>query len=149
VDLLGILGTRVADLAAHPELSGHLSHPERIEERTHVQAQSLGIGFVDHGDGVVGTIHLHCEASEGVRAFAGALPVGLTSSMTRYEVRTLLGQPESSGGEVTLPVLGACPSWDRFAVDEGMVHVSYKIGASGLSLVTIMSRAVAPRAPSS
>lgn len=149
MDLLGLLGTRVADLVADPELSGHLSPPERIEERTHVEAHKLGIGFVDHGDGVVGTIHVHCEAAEGMSAFIGPLPMGLSKTMTRSEVRDLLGQPESSGGEVTLPVLGSRPSWDRFKIDEGMVHVSYRIGAPGLSLITIMSRAVAPARASS
>ena len=131
-------------MGAVPELNGCLSPPERMEERTHVEAPTLGIGFVDHGDGIVGTIHVHCEASEGTGVFTGHLPMGLSKTMTRSEVRGLLGEPESSGGEVTLPVLGSRPAWDRFSVGEQLIHVAYRPGGPGLSLVTIMSRKVAP-----
>ena len=146
MDLTGLLGTPFADLHAQAELSGHLTSPVRIEGRTHVGAPSIGIGFVDHGDGLVGTIHVHCDATEGMDRFAGELPHGLSRTMPQVEVRRLLGEPESSKAGLTLPVLGAMPPWDRFVVGECVVHVSYRADEQGLSLVTLMSREVAPDA---
>lgn len=149
VDLNGLLGTPFADLQAHPELSGHLTSPVRTEGRTHVTAPVIGIGFVEHGDGLVGTIHVHCDATEDMGRFAGELPHGLSRTMSQVEVRRLLGEPESSGAALTLPVLGAMPPWDRFVVGAPVVHVSYRADEQGLSLVTLMSREVAPAPPSS
>jgi hypothetical protein len=136
-------------LQAQPGLSGHLTSPVRTEGRTHVDAPAIGIGFVDHGDGLVGTIHVHCDATESMDRFAGELPQGLSRTMSQVEVRRLLGEPESSGAGLTLPVLGVMPPWDRFIVGERVVHVSYRADEPGLSLVTLMCREVVPARPSS
>jgi len=126
-------------------LTEHLSSPELIEDRTHVTAPDLGIGFVDHGADVVSTIHLHCASGGGMDEFSGELPMGLSSTMTRSEVRALLGTPEASGDSVTLPGLGAKPPWDRFFVPRGVIHVSYRDDRPGLSLVTMMLPEAVPR----
>lgn len=144
VDFFGLLGTPITDVGAHPSLFGRLSSPELIEDRTHVTAPDMGIGFVDHGDGVVSTIHLHCDSGGGMDAFSGELPLGLSSTMTRSELRALLGTPEASGDSITLPGLGAKPPWDRFFAPRGVIHVSYRIDRPGLSLVTMMLREVVP-----
>lgn len=148
MDLIGFLGSPTAELQADPELSGHLSRPERIEGRTHVVAPALGVGFVDHGTGHVSTIHIHCDASADTEAYVGELPSGLSRQMTLSEVRSVLGEPQASGERVTMPVLGSMPPWDRFLVAYGLLHVSYRSQRRGISLVTIMSRDVAPSAQS-
>lgn len=141
-----MLGSRFWELGGVPELEDHLTEPEAIEDRTHVGAPRLGLGFTEHGDGVVGVIHVYVEPGQGMHAFEGALPCGLSRGMGRPETRNLLGDPESSGEAMTLPVLGAQPAWDRFVVAEDVyLHVSYRRdGRPGLSLVTLMTKQFAP-----
>ena len=147
MDLVELLGTSTAELASHPAFLGRRLAVERFDERLHVEAPESGFEVVDHGDGLIGTIHLHCRPGDGFAAFAGELPCGLAPTMTRAEVRRLLGEPEWSGEALTFAALGSMPPWDRFVLDEGYVHVSYSDDDSGLSLVTVMARAAAPSPP--
>jgi hypothetical protein len=143
-----ILGSRFGALEGVVDLAGYLTEPETIEDRTHLNAPALGLGFTEHGDGIVGVIHVYAEAGNGMHAFEGQLPCRLSRGMSRPEVRDLLGPPESSGEAVTLPVLGDKPSWDRFVVADGVyLHVSHRCdGRPGLSLVTLMTKEFAPGA---
>lgn len=144
LDLLALLDRPLSELATDPRLAEHLLPLERVDDRTHVSAPELGLDFSDDADGLVRTVHIHVEPHDGMNGFRGRLPAGLSCDLNRSEVRALLGVPESFGEAVTLAVLGPQPSWDRFLVDGGFVHVSYRQDGRGLSMVTVMSLETAP-----
>lgn len=147
MDLMRLLGLPITALEADPELGRHLTRPERIEHRTHVDAPAIGVGFVDHGDGVVDTINVRCDETEGPSAFRGDLPMGLATSMTRAEVRGVLGEPEAWGGGEVPWLPGWRPAWDMFPVAGEVVHVSYRDREPGLAQVTVMLRELAAMRP--
>jgi len=140
-----ILGSRFEALGSVPEIEEFLTEPETILDRRYISAEALGLEFSEHEDGVVGVIHVFTEPQHGVHPFEGELPCGLSSTMSRSEVRSLLGPPESAGEAITVPVLGDQPPWDRFVVaGDVYLHVSYRREHPGISRVTLMTEGCVP-----
>ena len=132
------------DLRADPRLGDALGRAEELDGRWHVAAPAPGLAFVAPEDRVVSSVFVYCSPIQRFTPYAGPLPHGLTAPMGRDEVRSLLGPSERSGEASRLPVLGDKPAWDRFVVEEGRLHVSYRLGSPGISMLTLMTGESAP-----
>ncbi len=140
----GFLRRHLDALQTDPALRGALEPAAELDGRWHVAAPALGLAFVALEDRVVSSVFVYCEPIEGFEPYAGPLPHGLTAAMGRDRVRSVLGPPERSGEASRLPVLGDRPAWDRFVVAEGRLHVSYRLGSPGISMLTLMTPETAP-----
>ena len=125
-------------------LHGALEPAAEQDGRWRVDAPAPGLAFVAQEDRVVSSVFVYCRPMEGFEAYAGPLPHDLDARMGRDRVRSLLGPPERSGDAIRLPVLGDKPAWDRFQVDECLLHVSYVLGSPGISMLTLMTPESAP-----
>ena len=141
------VGRSVEDIITGPALLGSLSEPEDIEGETYFGAWARGVSFVA-ADGRITTVHVHVQPDPLYGAFRGDLPSGLRPDMTRADVRILLGTPEGSGEQTTIPVLGAKGAWDRFPSHGLLLHVGYRLENSpGIESLAFMLPEVAPSAP--
>lgn len=131
-------------LQTEPALRDALHPAAELDGHWHVTAPALGLAFVARDDQVVSSVFVYCSPVEGFEPYAGPLPHGLTAAMSRDQVRSVLGPPERSGEASRLPVLGDRPAWDRFVVAEGRLHVSYRLGSAGISMLTLMTPETAP-----
>ena len=144
MDPSSFLRRHLDGLQADPALHGALEPAEELDGRWHVAAPALGLVFGAPEDRVVSMVFVYCTPTEGFEPYGGPLPHGLAAPMSRDQVRSLLGRPERSGEASWLPVLGDKPAWDRFVVDEGRLHVSYRLGSPGISMLTLMTAESAP-----
>ena len=63
--------------------------------------KSRGVALVfDTKDKRLSSAHFYAEGQDGFRQFQGDLPYGLSFQLTRKEVESVLGPPDTSGGEV-------------------------------------------------
>lgn len=138
------LRRQLDDLRVDPALRDALGPAEERDGRWRVAAPALGMAFVTPEDRVVSMVFVYCTPIEGFEPYGGPLPHGLKTAMGRDQVRSLLGWPERSGEPSRLPVLGDKPAWDRFEVAEGRLHVSYRLGSPGISMLTLMTAESAP-----
>ena len=144
MDPFSFLRRQLDDLRVDPALHGALGPAEERDGRWRVAAPALGLAFVAPEDRVVSMVFVYCTPIEGFEPYGGPLPHGLKTAMSRDQVRSLLGRPERSGDASRLPVLGDKPAWDRFVVDESRLHVSYRPGSPGISMLTLMTGESAP-----
>ena len=144
MDPFSFLRRHLDGLEADPALHGALEPAEERDGRWHVAAPALGLAFAAPEDRVVSSVFVYCMSIEGFAPYGGPLPHGLSATMGRDQVRSLLGRPERSGEASRLPVLGDKPAWDRFVVDESRLHVSYRLGSPGISMLTLMTAESAP-----
>ncbi|MEI7688386.1 MAG: hypothetical protein WCL32_25545 [Planctomycetota bacterium] len=118
--------------STEPELN------EGESPRAYLTGSKVGYQLMYHR-GRVAAAFLYVEPSEGVAAFAGRLPGGLTSRATRNDVQTRFGAPEQCGEPITIAGLGRYGAWDRFEYCGVRIHFQYTFSGEVVRRVTIMS----------
>lgn len=133
-----LLGRDLSEISSFPLFQDvEIPELEMIGDEGYVEFQSLGFAMVVSEERVISAIHLYSEGHEGYLQFAGTVPAGASFSMSRGEVRSLLGKPVESGdgGAVMLP--GLRPAWDAFHVDGQRLHFEYSENKESVRLITI------------
>ena len=97
----------------------------------------VGVSCVSADKATVTAVQLHSLGHEGHSQFAGVLPSNLEFSMSRPQVRALLGEPLGHGDAAEIPVLGKKPPWDAFAVGPLRVHVEYHFECGSIQMITL------------
>jgi hypothetical protein len=146
-DMTLLLGQPVSDphvssLLSHIGIAQPLASPQPDESYTGVESEAHGIGInvaraedidlpaadeLPEGTLAVSTIFMFAEGEQGHTQFQGLLPEGLKFSMSRDEVRALLGAPQWSS-----PVLPI----DRWHKDRYRLVVDFD-NAETIRLVSI------------
>jgi hypothetical protein len=144
--LLALLGQRFE--SEQLELvSGLLTEqPEelQIEGETYFSFKDAGISLLRDPGGLLTAIHLYLVAGNGFRPYRGPLPLAVSDSAGRSEIRALLGAPAAVGEAGRVGYLGATPSWDRYSFPDFTAHFQYSAPGDKLGLVTLMSSAATP-----
>ena len=144
-DIKDVLGKHYMELKSFALFEGSVPAPEEIENQNYIDFPEVGVSVVLPDKVTVGAIHLHSPGHENFRGYTGSLPHGLKFNMSRSAVRALLGNPEASREEQSVPVLGWKSAWDNFVVEGFRIHVAYlRGGAEGIELVTLTRTSATP-----
>jgi len=91
-------------------------------------------------DDTISVIFLHSKEYGG---FSESLSE-LSYSLNRKQVLERLGTPSKSGKQISDPILGDCGAWDRFILDDSVIHIEYKIDTDAINKITLMRSDVVP-----
>jgi hypothetical protein len=117
---------------------GEPGHPE--DRRHYYNLPELGLQFLIQNGGIITTIFFHMEGDSDVRPYAWHFKNGLNPTSTREEVLTAFGMPERSSATDQKSHQFAPGGWDRFLLPRCIIHITYKQGNKGVSLVCSMQR---------
>ncbi len=110
---------------------------EEVEGETYVDFPHDGIELILDGD-VSKTIFLYSEGYEGRSGYKGGIDVDISFSSSRDDVRSKLGNPESSNDNEGQQKLGFVPLWDKYHIDGHYVHFQYSQGGNSISLISLI-----------
>jgi hypothetical protein len=134
-DLRRYLGIGIADLLrAQPFASWRAVRSVERDPRTEIRYDFPGHGvevICDEAD-CVRTIFLHRGGGECL--------VDIPFRIGRAQVLSRMGGPAKSGQPVCLPGIGKRGAWDRFTLEDCLIHVQYCLGRDEVDMVTIMRK---------
>lgn len=144
--LLKILAKRPDDFAVKDFISwlGTDGEVSDDEGETYYEFHQRGVSLLFGTDGTLSAIFLYGRNNEGFEAYEGLLPLGLTFSLSRDEVRQVLGEPSKTGEGRSILNAGEIHPWERYDLPEAIVHARYTENENEITLVTLMTPAAAP-----
>jgi hypothetical protein len=110
--------------------------PKR-DGRSYLELPSLGISFVLSDDDKVTTVHLYSDNRDDYLQFVGAMPFGLSFSMSQNSVFLLLGKPQRAIQDELDPLLGKMMARDIYVIGSYSVSVEYASLKQEISLISI------------
>jgi hypothetical protein len=133
-----LLGSTYEEISTSDILLGiSIPDPEVIDLDSYVEIPAEGVSFVLPRGERVTAVQLYSAGRDGYSEFAGAIPKGLSFSMSREAVRAQIGKPQISGEATTIAILGKKPAWDKFDVGEFSIHVEYSPELDKVGLITL------------
>jgi hypothetical protein len=135
-----LLGLTYDELASSESFSGiALPALEKIEDQSYLSLNNLGLSFVFPDNNAIKAIQFHSSGHEGFCGYNGALPLALSFSMSREQVREVLGEPDRRGEEGEVLFLGNKPAWDEYLKENHRIHIEYNFGGNALQLISIIA----------
>jgi hypothetical protein len=110
-------------------------HPD--DQRRYYLLPTIGLQFLLNETDIIETIFFVIEGDNHVGPYMWSFRNGVNPSSSRKEVLAALGQPDRSR-QADTDDPSAPGGWDRFRLPTGLVHVQYKPGGVGVSMVTVM-----------
>ncbi len=106
-------------------------------ESPYLDAKGAGIEFALNADHSVKAVHLYAQGIEDFAAYADPLPVGLTLTSSRADVRAALGEPalQMEPGGVGLMAIEF--AFDRYEAGDQYLRFEYMKGETAIRLVTV------------
>lgn len=86
----------------------------------------------------INTIHLFSKY-ENYMQFEDELPFNIEFSLTKVDIRSLLGEPSRTGGGTNALYIGFVYPWDKYYFDNYTMHFQYSIDELAISIITIGS----------
>ena len=114
-----------------------VAEPEDFDDSGYFLQRSLGFEATVRTDERVGIIYFHSAGHHGYEQYRGELPRGLDFSMSRSDVRSLIGAPAAEGGPVTDILTDKEIHWDRWTFPEYQLHCQYPERQDSTDMVTI------------
>lgn len=143
MQLLRYLGRPFKELQTSDPFVGW---PAKITHEDDTHDQEVWYEFTNHfvevtcgDDEVIRSIFLHRGVDESL--------AGIHFSSNRRAILRRFGTPAASGGPVRDSILGDSGEWDRFDMDDGAIHIQYRLDKDGLALVTLMHPDIVPGRP--
>jgi hypothetical protein len=138
-----VLGKKVKEIQDTADFRGvSVPVPELIGDEYYIEIPSIGVSMVLPDGETVTAIHLHAENHEGYSQYQGEIPTGILFSMSREQVRKILGAPiqYSDGRKVLL--LGERPAWDAYIINDLKIHFEYAENTDSIGLVTLSTMSI-------
>jgi hypothetical protein len=121
----------------HSSFAG--AKPVIMGESPYLNAKPAGMSFALTKKHAVKAVFLYASSIEGFEQYAGGLPVGLTFSSTRDDVKSKIGEAVFSGEAGGIGLMAIEHSFDRFEHGSHYLRFEYMPGNGSIRLVTIGS----------
>ncbi len=95
-------------------------------------------------EGHLKTIYFYGFEEEDCGKFNGILPLALNFSMSREDVYSVLGEPQSTEADVKESSKDESGYWDLYHYDDYSLNIEYIKPNLGIKMVTVMSSDTAP-----
>ena len=94
-------------------------------------------------------VDLVCDEDERIRSIfvhrdGSDVLTEVDYNSQRSHILDLFGEPDRSGAASRFPGIGERGPWDRFIVENGVVHFQYCVGRDAINTITLMRHDVVP-----
>ncbi|MEO6978539.1 MAG: hypothetical protein ABJA76_05470 [Mucilaginibacter sp.] len=102
----------------------------------------LGIDLVLTENYDIKAIHFYSGKESEANQFSDKLPFDLNFTLSRFEIRRILGFPGTSGGGDFSFLYGITPQWDKYFCDGFNLHLQFSEDESKIELITLDSQSI-------
>lgn len=104
-------------------------------------ARDTGLEIAADGHGVVTTVFLHFYGDDGFASYRGEISGGGGTVPRRAALWAALGRPAESGEAYRERYLGDFGPWDRWALEDCILHAQYALDGESLLRITLTAPA--------